>query len=670
LREEFSDLKDVPGLELAWRSPGAKAVGLFRQLTEEPGLPAASFGVDERSGSELLVYYGETSGPIFQLLNTTIRSVLEKLEVERREEMLLDELGSNWESLEAIYEISADVLRYGDVKEALERLIDRFTGLQDDLRAALFLTRSGRLQPIAGLQFTGQKTGAFEWKDLGPLEEPIRAGRAIVINERAAQPETAGNVPWLGFPRVAAAPVTSRQKVIGLLAVWREDTRFEFGAPFSRLMEAITYQASMLLESDRLKRTMRENERWAQEIEIASSIQQTLLFGKAPVNLPGFDIAAYSAASQRIDGDFHDFLKHSDHSVDILIGDVMGKGIAAALLGAATKNQFLRAIANLAIRSTSGPPSPAAIVKRAAGRMGDQLIALERFVTLCYARFDLGRNCVDYVDCGHTGLLLHRKQTGEARFLRSEDLPIGVLADFDCTQHSIRMEPGDTYLLFSDGVTETRSPEEDFFGEDRLVECVENWSSLGTRTLLEQIRKSAAEFSRHQAQTDDFTCIALTVRLDTSVPPVARRSEDFFCGLDELQRMRDWVAEAASQVPDGGIGEVSLQKLELACTEIFVNCVQHGTASASNGPDSETGRDFCPEPVRMTALAFPTHVRVELRHDGVPFDPLSIPQPSFDGSRDGGFGTYIVFHCADEAAYQRSGETNLVSISIMRRNRP
>lgn len=606
--------------------------------------------MDEKTGSELLLYYPETSGVSFDLLGIATRSILEKLDSERREDMLLDELGSNWESLEALYEISAEVLRYGNVFEALERLIARFTSLQENLHAVLCLTRDGCLQPIAG-----EKTGILSWSNLGPLENPIREGRAIVLNEVALELDPAGIVPWSGAARVAAAPLTSRNGVIGFLAVWREDTRCEFGAPFSRLMEAVTYQASMLLESDRLKRTIRENERWAQEIEIASSIQQTLLFGNPPTDLPCLDIASYSAASQRIDGDFHDFLKHSDQCVDILIGDVMGKGIAAALLGAATKNQFLRAIANLAIRSHTGPPSPAAIVSRAGRRISDQLIALERFVTLCYARFDLGRNSLEYVDCGHTGIMLHRKQTGELILLRSEDLPLGVLPNFECKQHSHKMLPGDTYLLFSDGVTETKSPDGEFFGESRLIDCVQNWSSFGTKILLQQIRRSATEFSSDQAQSDDFTCIALTVQLDNSKLPVANRDQEFRCDLDELTRMREWLSEIASEVPEGGLGSVSLQQLELASTEIFANCIEHGG----------TGNNV---PIYMTAMAFTDHVTVEIRHAGIAFDPLSVPAPSFDGSRDGGFGTYIVFHCVDQAYYKRTGETNLFSISVMRRN--
>jgi sigma-B regulation protein RsbU (phosphoserine phosphatase) len=662
LRREFSSLKGIPGLELEFSLPGKPPEGLYHAATHSPSgrSPAAIFRVDEKSRSELIVYCRENSWTTLELLKTTIGSVLKMMAVEQREEMLLDELGSNWESLEAIYEISSDVLRYTDVEQALERLVDRFISLQDGLRAALFLTRGGQLQAVAG-----QQPSVLEWSSLGRFENSIRGNRSILINDAPEDLDPAGLAPWSGAPRVAAAPVTSRQRVIGLLVVWREDTLFEFGAPFSRLLEAITYQASMLLESDRLSRTMRENERWAQEIEIASSIQQSLLFGKPPVNIPGLDISSCSAPSQLIDGDFHDFLAHSRQCVDVLIGDVMGKGIAAALLGAATKNQFLRAITNLAIRSQSGPPSPAAIVNRAAGRIGDQLMVLERFVTLCYARFDLERNCLEYVDCGHTGIILNRKQTGESTILRGDDLPLGVLPNLQCSLHSHAMMPGDTYLLFSDGVTETRSRAGEFFGEERLTECVRNWSSLGATILLEQIRKAVTEFSDHAPQTDDFTCIAVAVRLDTSGVPLARRNEEFRCSLDELGRMRDWIGESAGYVSAEGLDPVSLPQLELACTELFVNCVAYGASS-----DAGNSGGSCAESISMTALAYPTCLTVELRHKGIPFDPLAVSPPSFDGSKDGGFGTYVVLNFADEVCYSRTGDTNIISISVMLKNRP
>jgi hypothetical protein len=416
LLKSLSPLKSVPGLLLETVDRGETHEILKGQVTGEPAVQrVAQFAIEGIPDVELRL--SAPGGVHFDMAEMALREVLGRVEVERREESLLDELGANWESLEALYEISTDVLRFGDVKSALKRLISRFVSLQDGLRACLLIGRHERLERLVSQMARSDShepddkaPSHYDWIDLGPVEGPIRESRATVITQSPNWAANVGEIPWRGASMLAAAPLTSRrQRVIGLVMVWREDRRVVFDAPFSRLLEAIAFQASMLLESDRLNRAMRENERLAQEIEIASSIQLTLLTGNPPIGVPRIEIAAYSAASQRIDGDFHDFLRHGD-AVDIVIGDVMGKGVAAALLGAATKSQFLRAIANLALRGST--PSPVAIVRRAASRLSERLIAVERFVTLCYARFDPPRATLEFVDCGHTGILLHRSSAG------------------------------------------------------------------------------------------------------------------------------------------------------------------------------------------------------------------------------------------------------------------
>ncbi len=599
----------------------------------------------EDSGARVHLYFSGRTATERHLLETTVRTLLEKLEVEKREELLLDELGSNWESLEALYEISTDVLRFGDVRQALSRLIERLTSLQDGLAACLFINRNSRLEPLTA---SYEQPAVIEWSDLGAITTPIQESRSVVINDPAARATGDGSLPWDTATSLAAAPITSqRQTVIGLLLVWRNDQRYIFDAPFSRLLEAITHQASMLLESDRLNRTMLENDRLAKEIEIASSIQQTLLLGNAP-KMASMEIASFSSASQQIDGDFLDFLQHGD-AVDVMIGDVMGKGIAAALLGAATKSQFLRALANLAIRR-GGLPSPVDIVRRSASRLGERLISLERFVTLCYARFDPVQRTVDFVDCGHTGILVHRKNSRETFFLRGDDLPLGIYLTDEWHQHTADLMPGDTFLLFSDGVTETRRPDGELFGDDRLMECLENWSSLGPDLLLEKIRQATDLFRDGGSQTDDFSCIALRIPVGDRNARLTCHQTAFPAELDQLGAFRDWLREYAA-----GLDAESLARLDAATVEAFVNCVRHGALPDGNAP------------VRAAVHGYESHLTIDLRHAGPPFDPMSVPPPSFDGSRDGGFGTFIILRSADEVVYSREGGENLISITIMRR---
>ena len=139
------------------------------------------------------------------------------------------------------------------------------------------------------------------------------------------------------------------------------------------------------------------------EINTAARIQQTLLLGQPPKKIQGLRLHQETIASQKVDGDFIDFVRLSEPTLDIVIGDVMGKGIPAALVGAALKSQLLRALNKLSQPGdTPEIPEPERIVSVVQADMIQQLEDLETFVTLCYARFDQSRSVVQFVDCGHT----------------------------------------------------------------------------------------------------------------------------------------------------------------------------------------------------------------------------------------------------------------------------
>jgi sigma-B regulation protein RsbU (phosphoserine phosphatase) len=582
-----------------------------------------------------------------KLLEAVVRATLHAIEVEKREELLLDELSANWESLEALYEISTDILRSDDIKDGLKRLLGRLVSLQDGLQAALFLGRNGRFEPVVS---TLPGVSTVEANSLGQIARVLdRDRQVIILNDLCLLPDPPEFLR--GAAHMAAAPITSGQETIGFVAAWRNDNLHEFDSPLLHLLEAITFQGSMLMESDRLNRKVRESELLAKEIEIASSIQQTLLLANAPRDVPDLEIAACSVPSQYIDGDFYDFFQHPNGTVDVFVGDVMGKGVAAALLGAATKSQLLRSLANLALRSGEGVPRPVDVVRRAASRVGEQLILLERFVTLYYARFDSVSKQFHYVDCGHTATMLARKSTRESLFLQGDDLPLGVVEKSNFQQHSIGYRPGDTFLLYSDGVTENRSLEGEFFGTERLAECLENWSSLGPAILVQQIRKEATRFNGSNRFSDDFTCIAVRIRIPPPAVEPTRQTENFACDVAELGRFREWLRQSG----DNGLDEADAYRMELACTELFANCAAHGGQLSGH------------RPISVESIRYPDHVTVRLRHRGLEFDPLSIPPPSFDGSRDNGFGTYIVLRSADEACYERDADgTNVITVTFCR----
>ena len=219
-----------------------------------------------------------------------------------------------------------------------------------------------------------------------------------------------------------------------------------------------------------------------QEVEIGFRIQQTLLLEQPPQDLPGVSAAALTIPSQRIDGDFYDFFNHRDNCLDVIVGDVMGKGIPAALLGAATKSHFLQALSRLMSLSAPGTlPEPKDIVTLAHAEVARQLIELESFVTVCYARFDLVNRPRSISSTAVTRRRFTiRRAPGTLQLLQGENLPLGVSEREIFEQIRSPVEPGDVLLFYSDGLTETRNAAGELFGIERLAECVRQHPAISS----------------------------------------------------------------------------------------------------------------------------------------------------------------------------------------------
>ncbi len=374
------------------------------------------------------------------------------------------------------------------------------------------------------------------------------------------------------------------------------------------------------------------------EIEIGLRIQQTLLLDQPPVDFPGLRVAALTIPSQRIDGDFYAFFRHSDVSLDVIVGDVMGKGVPAALMGAATKSHFVRALSDLMVLSKDSElPAPKEIVMRAHAELVRHLVDLDSFVTLCYARLDMNRCSLDLVDCGHTGVVHLHGKTGLHEILHGDNLPLGIREGEIYDQISVAFEPGDLFLFYSDGVTEARSPTGELFGPQRLEECIASNSQLDPSSLVEAVRQAVAVFTKSGRLTDDLTSVAIQVQ--EKQIPIARRELEIRSDLKQLRQAREFVRSFCRDLPGPPLDEDSVAALELAVDEAASNIMEH----AYHGREDQS--------IHIDVEAFPGRVEIRLHHFGDAFDPSTAPPPLFDGSRDSGFGVYIIAQSVDEVKY-------------------
>lgn len=581
----------------------------------------------------LLVCTPESQAALAASVEHLIATLDHQAALEQQEEMLLDELSASWESLEAIYEISSDLGLLTNPQELLARIVYRAASYRASLKAVLWLERDGLYHPLTqgveGLE-TRRVSGGLLGQALAERNGFILNGRDRIAAQPELEPELREAV------NLAVVPLTSRQNILGALMVWQEEAGGDFDSYDTRFLSALALQAAMITENDRLHRAELESERLRQEVEIGSRIQQMLLRGKIPETFAGLQVAALSIPSRMIDGDFYEFIRLHDKCLDVINGDVMGKGIPAALVGAATKSALLRAMSRLLPVRQEQLPEPYEVVTRVHEEVVNRLITLESFVTLCYARFDMAAQQVRIVDCGHTATVRCRPGTNSYELLKGVNMPIGFVEDEVYEQSSYPLLPGDLFFFYSDGLTEATNANEEAFGEERMLEMLRRNCDLAPESLIAEVHRTLIAFAGRETLGDDLTCVAIRVLPQSALPPPAELH--ILSAPQNLVHCRDFVRQVCLEAwPEAS--EEFISELELAVNEVVANVMEHAYQERED------------QPIQLSGSVEANQIAFVIRHQGLSFDPEMVPEPSFDGSKEGGFGLFIIAHLVDEIIY-------------------
>jgi sigma-B regulation protein RsbU (phosphoserine phosphatase) len=237
-----------------------------------------------------------------------------------------------------------------------------------------------------------------------------------------------------------------------------------------------------------------------QELAKAREIQEGLLPKKIP-QVRGLEVAGAWQPASTVGGDYFDVLKFSERKIGVCIGDVVGKGISAALLMANLQASF-RAFASEEV-------SPGTLV----GKLNEVIssnIAADKFVTFCYCMIDTTNNRLTYASAGHCPPILFHK-SGEAVPLKEGGTPLGIFPDRKYEDGGLQLESGDSLVLYTDGLTEAMNSDEQEFGEQRLVELGSRNIAMSASELLVAIRKEVGSFCSGNFQ-DDFTLVVVAVK--------------------------------------------------------------------------------------------------------------------------------------------------------------
>jgi sigma-B regulation protein RsbU (phosphoserine phosphatase) len=245
-----------------------------------------------------------------------------------------------------------------------------------------------------------------------------------------------------------------------------------------------------------------------QDVKLAAQVQRLFLPSGKPA-IDGLEIAGMMRPARGIGGDFYDYIPIDAHTIQVVIADVAGKGVPAALLMAATA-AALRLEAN---RDRN--------MLQQVERLNTEIGAVsnpEQYVTLLVAEIDTHKRIIHYVNCGHNPALLFRAKTGALTRMDSSCPPIGLSPDEICELASANLIVGDVLVFYTDGVTEAENRLGEEFGMERLSTVVQRGSSLSAEELMIDIYNTAADFCGDDFN-DDVTI--LVVKCDFDRPPMA-----------------------------------------------------------------------------------------------------------------------------------------------------
>jgi Stage II sporulation protein E (SpoIIE)/GAF domain len=313
------------------------------------------------------------------------------------------------------------------------------------------------------------------------FDHPVRTGQPLVVADMAADPRFAGHPFVAGAPHIrcfAGYPLAAGGgQLVGTLCVMDAEPRAFSDADRTALQELAAWAAKEINRSAELDR--------------AAEVQRGLLPRRDRLELPGYELAAACLPSRAVGGDLVDYYLAPDGDLVVTLGDVMGKGIGAAIM-MATVRAAMRAAGRLC------PPAEA--VRRGAATLEEDLRKTNTLVTLCHLRVTPDTGGFRYSDAGHGLCLLVRAGVTLPRPGRG-GLPLGVRSDDSWPEFAGRLLPGDTLVAFSDGLLDL------YDSIDAALEAVRRAAagSSGARAIVERVEALA----RRYPLADDVTMFAL-----------------------------------------------------------------------------------------------------------------------------------------------------------------
>lgn len=330
------------------------------------------------------------------------------------------------------------------------------------------------------------------------MDEVMKNGKSVLTSDAQHDPRFASQtMALLGIRSVLAVPLSvTEEEVFGLIYADSPTYEATFTEEHLNILTTLASVASIRVENARLLEERFERERMEHELKLATEIQQRFQPSAMP-SVAGYEFQGISFSCYEIGGDYYDFIHRHDNKMFVALGDVSGKGTAAALLMSSL---------HAAIHAQVAAKSTLEETVTSVNQYLANNTPANRFVTLFIAELDLITGQLRYINAGHNPPLVGRMD-GSVQKLDSGGFPLGIIPMAEYEVGQLQLNSGEALVIYSDGVSEANNLKGDEFGMEKLEEVIKNNLTRSASGLRDKVESALSEFTQTAPAGDDITLV-------------------------------------------------------------------------------------------------------------------------------------------------------------------
>ena len=439
-------------------------------------------------------------------------------------------------------------------------------------------------------------------------------------------------------------PIKSLTRTAELFGQGKIDAKNHMQRPeeFARLAKTFNQMGENLKKYiEHVNTFTKEKERIATELDVASKIQSSYLPSFFYPEVKEFNIFALMNPAREIGGDFYDFFFISLKQFVFLVADVSGKGIPAAL--------FMMTVKTTIKNMFNDKEGHGRLISKINNKIQENN-QFGFFVTAFIGIVDLETGKIAFINCGHNPPLICRNG-GKFEYLKTDsNMPLGALDDFEYHVTETLLNKGDTLFLYTDGLTEALNEKREFYGEERLLDCLNSLKLSGSKRLLEDVKKNVEDFVQNTAQSDDLTMLAF--KYNGMQNKTDERHVTLLATTENYSLFSKWLNEGATAF---SLPLKTIQRLNLVAEESFTNVASYAYVG-------------CTGYVDVSLRKKGGLIILKLTDSGLKFNPLLRKDPDISAPLEdrttGGLGIFLVKKMSDKASYRYIKGKNILTLTL------